>query len=498
MTVSTGTGTNSSSGTGSGTNPNTVKHTSTGNRTNALNSTGPDTDTDTGTGSDANASTGNRNSNSMAAADAHRSPRLPHLAAFPQALGTGIIVTCSQPLPHTMRRRIARLIEEFEASFSRFRRDSLVGRIATSSDGGTFEFPSGLGAESLFALYDRLFTASRGTMDPLVGAELTELGYNEDMAFRMRGDDTPETAMHDANIHTDGSVLDNAAANIHDNAAAGSRNNHNRNQSIAVTYDGRTSSAAPSFHADRYADVLQRRPTWQDDVSHHSRFLTVDRSMRLDFGAAGKGMTVDLLANMIEYELPGADYVIDAGGDLRVHLHAPARPLTVAMEDPDDESRAIGTAAITDGALCASAPSRRHWRIRAGDVLREVHHLLNAVDGTPANDVKATWVFVPRGKVLIPTKSPVESPVKSPESSTKSSPDGHPYPCTTDDIDDLRLHYPTMLADGLATALFVAEAGDLAHEFSTQDGTPAFECAMLDAGRNAGASAHFPGRLFTV
>ncbi|MBW3088598.1 FAD:protein FMN transferase [Bifidobacterium sp. 82T24] len=351
---------------------------------------------------------------------ARHSSRLPYVAAFPQALGTGIIVTCERPVPECLRRRMANLIEEFEGAFSRFRTDSLVGRIASDAHGGTVTFPSGLGAEPLFALYDRLYAASDGAVDPLVGEELTRLGYGADMAFRLRSGKTPETASPPS--------------------------------SAFIKSSGKAGAAY-----DTYADGLQKRPTWRD-ITHAGRTLTVDRPMRLDFGAAGKGMMVDLLANLLEHELPDAAYVVDAGGDLRVRGLDHADPLTIAMEDPDDDARAVGTLRITDGSLCASAPSRRHWRIRSGDALREVHHLLNAVDGRPANDIKATWVFVPRSGITS----------------------------------------PTALADGLATALFVADAGSLAAAFPREDGAPAFACAMLDAGRNAAASANFPGGFFTA
>ena len=49
--------------------------------------------------------------------------------------------------------------------------------------------------------------------------------------------------------------------------------------------------------------------------------------------------------------------------------------------------------------------------------------------------------------------------------------------------------YPTAVADGLATALFVADPNELNNTF-------AFDCATLDADRHATISAGFPGRFF--
>lgn len=112
-------------------------------------------------------------------------------------------------------------------------------------------------------------------------------------------------------------------------------------------------------------------------------------------------------------------------------------------------ANAIGLAHITDASLCASAPSRRYWHDAAGN---RVHHLLNALTGVPADDVAATWVRAPA----------------------------------------LATAYPTMLADGLATALFVADPDRLAASF------PIFDCLVLDEAGHLKTSAHFPAELYTT
>ena len=78
-----------------------------------------------------------------------------------------------------------------------------------------------------------------------------------------------------------------------------------------------------------------------------------------------------------------------------------------------------------------------------------LHHLLNAIDGLPANDIAAAWAFVREGDA--------------------------PFPCA--------------LADGLATALFVTSPDRLRERFR-------FDCAFIDANRGAHASPGFPATLF--
>ncbi|WP_165776717.1 FAD:protein FMN transferase [Bifidobacterium simiarum] len=419
--------------------------------------------------------------------------RLTHIAAFPHALGTGIIVSGSQPIPPDLHDRMVQSIERFEAVFSRFRSDSLIGRIANGNVGncnvgGSFGFPDPQTAEALFTLYDRLFAATGGAMDPTVGEELTRLGYGADLTFSMDGPDQIVT-LHDRIIPPD--------------------------QSDQSDLSAPSSQTAPSG-----------RLTWAA-ITHHSGALTVPGPVRLDFGAAGKGMMIDLLAHMIERELPGCEYVVDAGGDLRARIDS---PIQVALEDPDDQTRAIGVAEITSGSFCASAPSRRHWRVRSAEgAITRAHHLLNALDGQPVDDVKATWVYVPTvmnnseapdcdagadaemldNRVYADAEPGNASPgnAKPDNASTGASIDnakpdnakrGNDDPIAANSAIDIASRFPTALADGLATSLFVADPSALAEAFSSDDGAPMFQCALMLPDRTAGASAAFPARFFTT
>ena len=253
--------------------------------------------------------------------------QLPYVYAFPDALGTGLLVHTESVLDDEIRDRIGSFIHEYEVVLSRFRDDSIVGRMRTAAHGGTFDFPDW--ASGLFGLYDRLLAATDGATDPCVGEDLIRLGYDESYSFAA----TPDAAEHAGAIHG--------------------------------------------------------RAVWSADVERHGTTLITHSPVALDFGACGKGYLVDLLAGMLG---DGAghpqpiQYVIDAGGDLLVHTD---EPITIALEDPADPANAVGAVEISQGAFCASSPSRRHWSDAAG---HQLHHLLNAIDGLPVDDVAATWV----------------------------------------------------------------------------------------------------------
>lgn len=341
--------------------------------------------------------------------------RMPYTTAFERAMGTGMIIQSATALDDGFRSKLDAFIDGYESVLSRFRADSLVTAMGESSHGGSFDFPDW--ASGLFDLADAFCTATDGALDPCVGEDLIRLGYDARYSMTMEPD------------------------------------------------------------AEHHLGAVHGRPTWRNDVERHGTTLVTQRAVHLDFGAFGKGYCTDLIGAILEGHAgdetvrqsatgPGshAPYIIDAGGDLLIRTGESAQPaplaegsghdtgdtVTIALEDPANPGTgAIGIASIVDGAFCASAPSRRHWGEEAG---RQLHHLLNAVDGRPVRDVAASWVYVPSAA-------------------------GRPY--------------PTALADGLATACFVTAPGELARAFD-------FECAAVHADRTAIMSRHFPGNFFTV
>lgn len=100
---------------------------------------------------------------------------------FP-AIGTRWAIETDEPLPQDLRSLILDRIDQFDAVYSRFRPDSLVSRIAAAHDGGAFTFPDN--SIALFDLYDSLFTATGGAVDPLVGRQLELLGYDAQYSLR--------------------------------------------------------------------------------------------------------------------------------------------------------------------------------------------------------------------------------------------------------------------------------------------------------------------------
>ena len=177
------------------------------------------------------------------------------------ALGTQWEIATGEPLDDGLRQLILKRIDDFERTYSRFRDDSLVAHIAAAHEGGRFLFPED--STVLFDLYDRLYEATGGAVDPLVGRRLELLGYD------------------------------------------------------------RTYSLTPAPAAVREAEALAR-PKWSSDVIRDGTTVITHAPLVIDVGAAGKGYLVDLVSEVLQ-TAGVADYLIDGSGDLRHSGQPPVR-----------------------------------------------------------------------------------------------------------------------------------------------------------------------------
>ncbi|NWL32469.1 FAD:protein FMN transferase [Paenarthrobacter nitroguajacolicus] len=174
-------------------------------------------------------------------------------------------------------------------------------------------------------------------------------------------------------------------------------------------------------------------PRWEDVLDWAGTEITVKEPVVLDIGAAGKGQLVDLLGEVLR-EAGCTDFLVDGSGDM---LHSGKRPVTVALEHPYNPRQAVGTVELDNFALCASASNRRTW----GDGL---HHVLDGTTGKPIHTTVATWTMAASA----------------------------------------------LMADGLATALFMQEPAPLEKEFE-------FSWLTVSSSGAAAFSKGFEGRLFT-
>lgn len=90
------------------------------------------------------------------------------------AIGTRWEIETAAPLDPAARARVLAIIDGFDRTWSRFRTDSLVTRLA--EQGGSAE--SQEDADAMLSAYRDLTAATRGAVSPLVGRSLDALGYD--------------------------------------------------------------------------------------------------------------------------------------------------------------------------------------------------------------------------------------------------------------------------------------------------------------------------------
>ena len=129
-------------------------------------------------------------------------------------------------------------------------------------------------------------------------------------------------------------------------------------------YEATNGSVTP-FVSDRLAALgygpttavsAQRPPAWEEVAHVNGSTVTTAHPVTIDIGAAGKGLLVDLVGDVLD-GLGAGSSIVDASGDLRVRRAA--QPVRIALEHPRDPRRAVGLVEISEGAICASADNRR-------------------------------------------------------------------------------------------------------------------------------------------
>jgi FAD:protein FMN transferase len=169
-----------------------------------------------------------------------------------EAIGAPWQIETPDALPESLVDAIHTRIDEYDATYSRFRDGSLVSRIAAGQ--GIWQFPSD--AAPLFALYRRLYDATGGTLTPLVGRRLELLGYDRDYTL-LPADELDQS----------------------------------RSRAVIPHWD----------------DVMR----WDET----SATLTTSEPVVIDVGAAGKGYLVDIIAGMLR-DAGIEEYIVDGSGDL--------------------------------------------------------------------------------------------------------------------------------------------------------------------------------------
>jgi thiamine biosynthesis lipoprotein len=101
-----------------------------------------------------------------------------------EALGTPWVITTQTELSLKIKTALSQRIAEFDATYSRFRSDSLVAHIAQVA--GAFALPAD--ASRLLKFYYELYKSTDGLVTPLIGQLMADLGYDAHYSFEAKSD----------------------------------------------------------------------------------------------------------------------------------------------------------------------------------------------------------------------------------------------------------------------------------------------------------------------
>lgn len=129
---------------------------------------------------------------------------------------------------------------------------------------------------------------------------------------------------------------------------------------------------------------LDSPPNWEEVLNYRHPFLETTRPVTLDFGAAGKGQLIKLVAQALT-DQHVYDFTIDAGGDIAYHA-SDGQKLRVGLEDPSDPTKVIGVIELESGqAIASSAGNRRRWS--------QYHHIIDPHKLASPKEILACWVI---------------------------------------------------------------------------------------------------------
>ncbi len=120
---------------------------------------------------------------------------------------------------------------------------------------------------------------------------------------------------------------------------------------------------------------------WEEAIEYNHPKINLKQKAILDFGGAGKGYLVDIVADIIR-SYGFREFVVEAGGDM---VHSGKEKIRVGLEHPKNRDEAIGIAIIGNQSICGSATNRRVWG--------NWNHVINPRTAKPAEDILAVWTI---------------------------------------------------------------------------------------------------------
>ncbi|MCA4132195.1 FAD:protein FMN transferase [Arthrobacter sp. M4] len=162
-----------------------------------------------------------------------------------EGIGTSWEISTPAPLHQRVRQHLLDVVEEYDRTYSRFRRDSLVAGLTSGPQ--TLTLPPG--AEGLARIYSVLYRLTSGTMTPLIGSSLEKLGYGPGYGLKTIADPVAPPHWEDV-LEWNGRSLRTTRPVVFDIGAAG------KGQLVDLLGDALGTASIDRFIVDGSGDML--------------------------------------------------------------------------------------------------------------------------------------------------------------------------------------------------------------------------------------------------
>lgn len=243
-----------------------------------------------------------------------------------RALGTTALLLAPAEQMTAARRAVEVELEAIDSAASRFRPDSELSRLNRAAGSWTAVSPLLLQALTLGI---RAAALTGGAVDPTLGGELRELGYDRDFA--------------------------------------------------QLAHLPATRPLQPAVDQDRRG----RRSRWAKiELGEDPPSARLPPGAQIDLGATAKALAADRAA-AAAHTATGAGVLVSLGGDISTAGDCPAGgwPIHVSDDHRSDPSADGQTITIRDGGLATSSLVMRRWEHEG----RAHHHILDPETGWPVN-----------------------------------------------------------------------------------------------------------------
>jgi len=141
---------------------------------------------------------------------------------------------------------------------------------------------------------------------------------------------------------------------------------------------------------EKLAELLQQNPRMTDLVLDGINLHSTNASVKLDFGAFGKGFGIDLAIDHLR-QLGIKSAIINAGGDLRAIGSPMGRPWKIAIRHPSGTGVLASLEVSSDESVFTSGDYERNFNWKG----KRYHHIIDPRTGYPAVGTKSVTVIHP-------------------------------------------------------------------------------------------------------